>query len=269
MYWIIGGNSRMVAVGVNEGMRACRNLKLTVAYDGSGYHGFQRQLNAKTVQQVLEEKLSVLLGESVTVAGAARTDAGVHAYGQVISMRTTGAIPTERIPAAARGVLPQDIVVLDAIEMPIEFHARFSSVGKLYVYRILNSERPDPMMRNYAWQLDRLLDVESMNYDLQFLVGEHHFGAFQATGSSARNPVRTLYSAKCVRQDDMIEFQFHGNGFLYHMVRNIVGTAVEIGIGKLSQAGFQRIFDGRNRKMAGATAPPEGLYLKEVFYKKP
>ena len=156
-----------------------RNLKLTIAYDGSGYHGFQRQLNALTVQQVLEEKLSALLGETIAVAGAARTDAGVHAYGQVISFCTTGSIPTERIPAAARGILPRDIAVLSAATMPPNFHARFSAIGKMYLYRVLNSQQTDPMLRNYVWQMERELNLDSMNRALSSLVGEHHFGAFQ------------------------------------------------------------------------------------------
>ena len=246
-----------------------RNLKLTVAYDGSGYHGFQRQLNALTVQQVLEEKLSALMGEPVAVAGAARTDAGVHAYGQVISLRTAGAIPVDRIPAATRGILPRDIAVLSAAAVPSDFHARFSATGKIYLYRILNSPHPDPIMRNYVWQVERALDDGLINQALAMLVGENHFGAFQASGSSARNPVRTLYAAQCVRQEEQLEFQFHGNGFLYHMVRNIVGTVTEVGAGKISLADFAAIFAGRDRKQAGATAPPNGLYLKEVFYEKP
>lgn len=254
---------------MNDAMRTGRNLKLTIAYDGSGYHGFQRQENAVTVQQVLEEKLSALFGESITVKGAARTDAGVHAYGQVVSFQTHGAIPTERIPIAARGVLPRDIVVQDAAEMPMGFHARFAAAGKLYLYRIMNEGKPNPMLRNYVWQVEKSLDVESMNRALQLLVGEHHFGAFQATGSSARNPVRTLYSAGCFQRETMIEFEFYGNGFLYHMVRNIVGTVIEIGTGKLVQEDFQKIFEGKDRRQAAATAPPQGLYLKEVFYEKP
>ncbi len=246
-----------------------RNLKLIVAYDGSGYHGFQRQLNALTVQQVLEEKLSFLLGETVAVAGAARTDAGVHAYGQVISLRTAGAIPVDRIPAAARGILPPDIAVLSAKTMADDFHARFSATGKTYQYRVLNSALPDPIARNYVWQVERALNVGLMNRALAMLVGENHFGAFQAAGSSARNPVRTLYAAKCERQGEQVEFMFHGNGFLYHMVRNIVGTVVDVGAGKIALTDFAAIFSGRDRKLAGVTAPPNGLYLKEVFYEKP
>ena len=259
----------MDAVGMNDTLRSCRTLKLTVAYDGSGYHGFQRQPNAMTVQQILEERLSALFEEPVAVTGAARTDAGVHAYGQVLSLRTSAAIPTDRIPPAARGVLPGDIVVLDAVEVPASFHARFCAIGKLYLYRIFNAERPDPLLRHYAWQVERPLETEPMDAALRMLIGEHDFGAFQATGSSARNPVRTLFDAGCRRQEAMIEFRLYGNGFLYHMVRNIVGTVADIGAGKRSLADFERILAGRDRKEAGATAPPQGLYLQEVFYKKP
>ena len=190
----------MVAMGLNAMDRKKRNLKLTIAYDGSGYHGFQRQLNACTVQQVLEEKLSNLLNERIAVAGAARTDAGVHAYGQVVSFWTESAIPTERIPIAMAGILPRDIAVVDAASMPMNFHARFSSCSKIYLYRIHNTTVPNPLLRNHAWQVHRQLDSEAMHAALQSLAGEHDFSSFQAAGSSARNPVRTLYAVKCERQ---------------------------------------------------------------------
>jgi len=251
---------------LNSCRQKMRNLKLTIAYDGSGYHGFQRQLNAVTVQQVLEKKLSVLMNEKITVAGAARTDAGVHAYGQVVSFRTNGAIPTSRIPAAAAGIMPPDVAVIDAAEMPETFHARFSACGKIYIYRIRNSEIPDPLLRNYAWQINRDLDAGTMHQAIQLLVGEHDFSAFQASGSSARNPVRTLYAAQCRRHGDSIELQFHGNGFLYHMVRNIVGTVIDVGSGKTALEDFRTIIGGRDRSAAGITAPPYGLYLKQVLY---
>ena len=249
-----------------EGGRKTRNIKLTIAYDGSSYHGFQRQLNAITLQQVIEERLSLLLQEEIRLAGAARTDSGVHAYGQVVSIRTTGSIPTDRIPAASAGIMPADIAVLEAVEMPDTFHARFSASGKIYQYKIHNSSVPNPLLRNYVWQVSRVLDVSAMQKAMQILVGEHDFSAFQAAGSSARNPVRRLFCAHCLRQGEDIEFQFHGNGFLYHMVRNIVGTVVDVGAGKVDGKGFQTIFTGRDRTKAGATAPPQGLYLKQVFY---
>lgn len=251
-------------------MRASgKNLKLTVAYDGSGYHGFQRQANAQTVQQVLEETLTALMGEPIIIAGAARTDAGVHAYGQTVSFRTTSRVPTDRIPVAMQGMLPRDIAVLDAQEMPDIFHARFAATGKLYSYRILNSTVTDPLQRNYVWQVAKPLDVAAMQTVLQQIIGEHHFGAFQSAGSSAKNPVRTLYDATCTCQETLLEFRFHGNGFLYHMVRNIVGTVVNVGLGKILPDTFQQIFSGQDRRKAGATAPASGLYLLRVFYEKP
>lgn len=222
-----------------------KNLKLTVAYDGSSYHGFQRQANAMTIQQVLEEALTALMGEPIVIAGSARTDAGVHAYGQTISFRTTGKVPTERIPIAMQGILPRDIAVLDAQHMPDDFHARFSAAGKLYSYRILNSALTDPLQRNYVWQLAKPLDLLAMQDVLRLLVGEQNFAAFQSAGSSAKSPVRTLYAATCDCQGGTLEFRFHGNGFLYHMVRNIVGTIVEVGLGKISPEKFQQIFPDR------------------------
>ena len=245
------------------------SVLLAVQYDGTDFCGSQIQPGVRTVQGTLTDTIAEVLGERPKLLFASRTDAGVHAYGQVISFCTTGSIPTERIPAAARGILPRDIAVLSAATMPPNFHARFSAIGKMYLYRVLNSQQTDPMLRNYVWQMERELNLDSMNRALSSLVGEHHFGAFQATGSSARNPVRTLYAARCIRREQLLEFQFHGNGFLYHMVRNIVGTAVDLGSGKISPDDFAAIFAGRDRKQAGATAPPNGLYLKEVFYEKP
>ena len=248
---------------------AMKNIKLTVAYDGSGYHGFQRQANAMTVQQVLEEKLTVLMGEPTVIAGAARTDAGVHAYGQTVSFRTQSRVPVDRIPIAMKGLLPSDIAVIDAQEMAENFHARFSATGKLYSYRILNSAAPDPVQRNYVWQVPKSLDVAAMKTALLQIVGEHNFAAFQSAGSSAKSPIRTLYEATCSCQGEILEFRFHGNGFLYHMVRNIVGTVVDVGLGKTLPEAFLRIFTGQDRRKAGATAPASGLYLLKVFYEKP
>lgn len=246
-----------------------KKLKLTVAYDGSAYHGFQRQANALTVQQVLEEALSALFGEPTVVAGAARTDTGVHAYGQVISLRTNSRMPIDRIPLALLGMLPRDIAVVEAVEMAESFHARFAAKGKLYSYRILNSERPDPLLRNYCWRIAKPLDVEAMKTALAQLIGEHNFGAFRSAGSTAKSSIRTLYSANCRQQDNQLELHFHGNGFLYHMVRNIVGTVVDVGMKKTSLADFQEIFAGQDRRKAGAMAPGVGLYLLEVFYETP
>jgi tRNA pseudouridine38-40 synthase len=241
-------------------------LKMTVAYDGSCYHGFQRQPNGMTVQQKLEEGLAELTGDCVNIAGAARTDAGVHALGQVVSFQLRTSIPVDRMVPALQGKLPCDIVVRDAVEVDEAFHARFSSVGKTYFYRVLNREIADPLRRNYACHIRRELDLHPMQEALDMLVGEHDFGAFQAAGGSARSPVRRLDLAHCKRMDNEIRFVFKGNGFLYHMVRNIVGTVMSVGSREKTLKEFQKIFLDRDRTKAGNTAPAQGLCLQEVFY---
>ncbi|MDR3592174.1 MAG: tRNA pseudouridine(38-40) synthase TruA [Negativicutes bacterium] len=243
-----------------------RNIKLTVAYDGTAYHGFQWQLNALTIQQVLEERLAVVFGHPLKIAGAARTDSGVHAYGQVVTFCTSGSIPTARICAAARGVLPDDIVVTAAEEVAPEFHARFDSKSKIYCYRLYSSERPDPFLRRYAWHLVKVPDTAAMDAAVRQIVGTHDFSAFRGAGGAQRSPVRTIFAASCRRQDRMTECEFWGSGFLYHMVRNLVGTLVDVGFHRLTPADFGQILAGRDRGAAGITAPPQGLYLKEVLY---
>lgn len=243
-----------------------RTLKLTVAYDGTAYCGFQRQANALSVQQVLEERLARIFGHPVKLAGAGRTDAGVHAYGQVVSLRTTGSIPTERIPLAARSVLPDDIVVTAAVEAAANFHARYAAKSKIYVYRIYTGAAPDPFLRNYAWHLADGPDAALMHAGAQRTVGRHDFSAFRAAGGAPTSPVRTIFAAACRQEGLLTEFSFWGSGFLYHMVRNLVGTLVDVGLGRLSGDGFAAIMASRDRKQAGITAPPQGLYLKEVLY---
>jgi len=243
-----------------------RTLKLTIAYDGTAYHGFQRQAGALTIQQVLEERLAKIFGHPVKVTAAGRTDAGVHAYGQVISLKTTGSIPTDRVAPAARGVLPDDIVVTAAEEAPAGFNARRAAKSKVYLYRIYPAAMPDPFLRNYAWHLPAALDVAAMHAAVQQTVGEHDFSAFRAAGGAAVSPVRTILAASCRREGRLIEFFFWGTGFLYHMVRNLVGTLAEVGRGRLSGAGFAAILAARDRRLAGITAPPQGLYLQKVYY---
>jgi tRNA pseudouridine38-40 synthase len=243
-----------------------RKLKLTLAYDGTAYHGFQRQANALTVQQVLEERLARIFAQPLKISGAARTDAGVHAYGQVVSFATSGSIPTERIVPAARSVLPDDIVVTAAEEAPADFHARFAAKSKIYLYRLYCRAVPDPFLRNYAWRMVDRPDIAAMDAAVQQIVGRHDFSAFRAAGGAPMSPVRTILAAFCRQDGEMIEFFFHGTGFLYHMVRNLVGTLVDVGLGRLTAADFAAILASRDRGRAGITAPPQGLYLKEVFY---
>lgn len=243
-----------------------RNIKLTVAYDGTAYHGFQRQANAITIQQVLEERLAQVFGHQLKITGAGRTDAGVHAYGQVVNFNTTGTIPTDRIPLAAKGLLPSDIVICAAENVPGEFHARASARSKTYIYRVYQGSVPDPFLRNYAWNNPKALDTAAIHDAMGNIVGTHDFSAFRAAGGPPVNPVRTILAASCRQQENIIEFSFRGTGFLYHMVRNLVGTLIDVGRGKLSSAGFTQILAAGDRSQAGVTAPPQGLYLKEVFY---
>lgn len=245
-----------------------RNIGLVVAYDGGNYHGFQRQTPPVTaVQNVLERKLSVIFGDEIEMAAAGRTDAGVHAYGQVVNFFTDGTIPVERIVRAANSILPDDIVVKEAFEADEDFSARHSVKSKIYVYRILQGDTPDPFWRNYAWYIRRPLAIEKMQEAMQFLLGEHDFSSFQAAGGTSPSPVRTLYEAACEKKSGgIIEFRFWGNGFLYHMVRNIVGTIADVGLGKISPQEFQQIILAKNRRRASATAPAQGLFFAKVLY---
>ncbi|MBP2655365.1 MAG: truA [Firmicutes bacterium] len=243
-----------------------RKLKLTVAYDGSRYHGFQRQANAVTIQEVLEEQLAKIFGHRLKLNGAARTDSGVHAYNQVITFNTEGKIPVGKVPLAAKSALPDDIVVTRAEEVSCDFHARYSARSKIYLYQIYVSKLPDPFRRNYAWHLPKMPDVAAMHKAAQRIVGEHDFSSFRASGGHLINPVRTILATGCHQDAEKIEFIFHGTGFLYHMVRNLVGTLVDVGWGRLTDSDFAAILAGRDRSLAGITAPPQGLYLKEVFY---
>lgn len=243
-----------------------RNVMLVLAYDGGRYHGFQRQKNAISVQNILEQKLAVLFGHTIELAASGRTDAGVHAYGQVVNFFTIGTIPIDRVVKAINSLLPDDIVVQKAREMDMEFSARHSAKDKTYIYRVQQGELLDPFLRSYTWFVKKSLNIDLMNQALAMLVGEHDFSAFQAAGSAPMHPVRTIYRADCEKQNNEIIFTFWGNGFLYHMVRNIVGTIVNVGLEKTSIEKFREIFYSKDRKKAGATAPAQGLYLKEVNY---
>lgn len=243
-----------------------RNIKLTLAYDGTAYHGFQRQINAIGIQQIIEDKLAKVFGHTFRVHMAGRTDAGVHAYGQVVNFKTTGTIPVNRIAIASRSLLPYDIVVLDAEEVPDSFDAQYSAQSKIYVYKIYQHTVPNPFWRNLVWTIPQTLDVAAMKDAAQIIIGTHDFSAFRATGGVAVSPVRTIMAVECQLQERILELSFWGNGFLYHMVRNLTGSLVNVGLGKSSIEDFKKILEGRDRKKAGATAPAHGLYLKEVRY---
>ena len=246
-----------------------RNVKLTIEYDGSAYHGWQRQANAITVQQVLEEAIAGLVGHPVTLHGSGRTDAGVHALGQVASFETHTTILANRLHHAINTVLPPDITVLRAEDVPATFHARFSATGKTYCYRILcRHVRPSIGRERVHW-LRRRLDVADMQQAAALCVGEHDFAAFESE-SSGDNSVRTVTRCDVEALPDhggeWIDVTVSANGFLYNMVRTMVGTLIEIGSGKQPPEWVADLLESRDRTLAGPTAPAKGLCLLEVNY---
>lgn len=244
-----------------------RNIRLTVAYDGTAYNGFQRQNPPQiAVQNVLEEKLALVCGDSIELAASGRTDSGVHAKGQVVNFFTDGKIPLANLPRAVNSLLPPDIVVLDAAEADKDFSARHSAKSKTYIYRILQGYIPDPFERNYSWNIRKNLDTEAMQQCMKLIEGTHDFSAFRASGGPPVSPIRTIYEASLKQEGRIIELKFFANGFLYHMVRNLVGTIANVGMGRITVDRFQEIMESLDRTKAGATAPAQGLYLESVDY---
>jgi tRNA pseudouridine38-40 synthase len=246
-----------------------RNIRLLLEYDGTRYHGWQRQADAATIQQTLEDALARLTGEAVAVIGSGRTDAGVHALGQVANFRTAGPLPLKAFHQGLNSLLPRDIAVLAATEAPPDFHARKSARAKTYEYRILNRPSPSPLYYHYGWWIAQPLDLAAMKEAATILPGEHDFTAFRASGSDNHNPVRRVLAAAWrPHPGGWLRFTITATGFLRGMVRSLVGTMVEVGRDKAPAARLAELLAGGARQLAGPTAPPQGLYLVEVFYEK-
>jgi len=246
-----------------------RNIKLTIEFDGTAYHGWQSQTNAVTVQDTVTAAVNTLTGEECSLTGSSRTDAGVHALGYVCNFHTRSVIPADKFAFALNTLLPEDIVIKDSQEVPDDFHARFSARGKTYRYLIYNSVFPTAIMRNRAYHIYYPLDITAMQAAASHFAGTHDFYAFSAAGRSVKTTVRTITSAtvtRLVQDDNLIAFEITGDGFLYNMVRIIAGTLIEVGIGKLKPDDIPDLIAGMDRRKAGRTAPAHGLYLVEVFY---
>lgn len=243
-----------------------RNIRMTVSYDGTDFHGWQRQQNALTVQEVLEDTLAMVTKTPTAVIGAGRTDAGVHARRYTCNFHTDCTIPAEKIPFALNALLPDSIAVLNAWEAPEDFHARFSAIGKHYRYRILNTRHPDPFERNYSFFYPQELDLEKMQAAARDLLGTHDFSAFCSAGATTKTSVRTIYRATVQKDGDLITLDLYGNGFLYNMVRIIAGTLIYVGNGKLAADCIPQLIAGQKRKESGITVPPQGLFFMEAFY---
>lgn len=243
-----------------------KRVKLVVAYDGTNYCGWQRQPNGLTIQEVLEHHLSELLKEEIRIVGASRTDAGVHAMGNVAAFNTSARMPADRISFAMNTRLPEDIRIQESMEVPMEFHPRFADTVKTYEYRIFNRKFPDPTKRLYSFFYYYPLDVEQMRKGAVHLVGEHDFKSFCTAKPDVENTVRTVYSLDISREEDMITLRIRGNGFLYNMVRIIAGTLIRVGAGAIEPEDVARILEAKDRSLAGETARPEGLTLMKIEY---
>ena len=240
-------------------------VKITLSYDGTRYHGWQIQENAVTVQGTMEKAAEKIFGEHVPLCGCSRTDAGVHAYNFVCHADLPYLIPLPKIPFAFNALLPPDIAVKLAEPVPDTFHARFSCKGKTYCYRLWNHRIRNPLEADRAGFWPLYLDADKMRAAAQNFLGKHDFSAFMATGSDVSDPVREIYAFDVKREGDMILFTVSGNGFLYNMVRIMVGTLIQGDQGKLDRS-IPEIISLKDRTLAGITMPPQGLYLKMPFY---
>ncbi len=250
-----------------------RNIKLTIAYDGPDFSGWQKQLNAPTIQGELEKVLSTITNAPVTLNGAGRTDAGVHALGMVANFKSNSSISLSRLHAGANSMLPAAIRILSIEQAHPDFHARFTSLSKSYSYTVATGAIQSPIGRLYAVHVAQFLSLSAMRQCLKIITGTHDFASFEASGSrdktirTGRGSVRSLYSAILTESGpDRLQFQFTGDGFLRHMVRNIVGTILEVGKEKRTVTEFITILDAKDRSKACATAPAHGLFLEEINY---
>ena len=244
-----------------------RNLRLVLEYDGTDFAGWQRQLEQRTVQGTVEQALAAILGAPVVLRGAGRTDSGVHARAQVASFETASAIPCEGLRRGLNGNLPADVAIVAVEEVDAGFDARRAARGKHYAYRVWNAPSRSPLVARVSWHLYRPLDVEAMNLAAAALLGEHDFSAFRAAGCDSKNPVRTLRRAEwIVEPPAMLVLHLEATAFLRNMARVIAGTLVEVGLHARPASDVRRILEGRDRNLAGRTAPAQGLTLEEVTY---
>ncbi|WYJ94001.1 tRNA pseudouridine(38-40) synthase [Enterococcus sp. 9D6_DIV0238] len=244
-----------------------RNIKLTIEYDGARYLGWQRLGNSdKTIQGKIEHVLKQMTGEEIEIIGSGRTDAGTHAHGQVANFKSNTAMDPKEIIEFVNRYLPRDIVVKMVEDVPERFHARYNAVGKKYSYYVWNESIPTAFERNYSFQFPQQLDIDLMNEACQKLIGKHDFIGFSALKKTKKSTVRTIDELSIEREGQLLHFTFVGDGFLYKMVRIIMGTLLEIGSGKRSITTIDDIFEQKVRSEAGETVPAQGLFLDEVYY---
>ncbi|MBF0559264.1 MAG: tRNA pseudouridine(38-40) synthase TruA [Nitrospirae bacterium] len=254
-----------------------RNIKLVMQYDGTHYHGWQVQPGTATIQSVLQERIATITGEEISSIAAGRTDAGVHALAQVAAFKTTSRLSCDTLKNALNALLPGDIRITAASDADLSFHPRYDAKGKVYFYIVANMQVLSPFLHNYAWRVPQPLDLQSMCSAANFMHGTHDFTSFRASGCGAKTPIKTIFHSTIERLDSLefmtaglsgnfLKLRIEGDGFLRHMVRNIAGTIVEIGKGKISPDMIEKLFIAKDRRLAGPTAPARGLFLERVNY---
>ena len=242
-----------------------RNIKITIQYNGKNYCGWQNQNNSPGIQGTIEKAIFDITREEVKITGSGRTDAGVHALGQVANFKTNSQIPVDRIPNALNAKLPKDISIVKAEEVDEDFHSRYSAKKKTYRYQIYNSQYRSPIYADISYPVKYDLDIDKMKKEAKSLIGTYDFKGFMSSGSSVIDTVRTIYNIEVSKSEDLIIIEIEGNGFLYNMVRIIAGTLVDIGRGRIAEK-MSTIIESKSRSMAGHTAPAHGLFLKKVDY---
>ncbi|MBU5256316.1 tRNA pseudouridine(38-40) synthase TruA [Tissierella praeacuta] len=243
-----------------------KNIKLVIEYEGTNYSGWQKQENAITIQEKLEDAIEKLSGEKIKLIGSGRTDGKVHALGQVANFLTTSSIPGKKYKYALKFLLPDDITIVESEEVDLKFHSRFDAIKKRYKYIVYNGELPRAIYRNFSYHVPYNIDINKMIEASQHLIGTHDFSSFMAANSEVNSTVRTIYDISIKKNKKLIEFNIEGNSFLRNMVRIIVGTLLYIGFGKINGDNLPKIILDKKRKGAGPTAPPQGLFLEKVYY---
>ena len=243
-----------------------RNIKLTIEYDGKDFNGWQKQPNKLNIQGTIEQAIKMITGEDVELNASGRTDAGVHAFGQVANFKTNSQIPIDKFAIAINSRLKKSIVIKKAEEVDERFHSRYSVKSKTYRYIINNSENGTAIYRGLEYHVPMKLDYEKMNEAIKYFIGEHDFKAFKASGTSSKSSVRTILDGSVRKEGERIIIEITGTGFLYNMVRIISGTLLEVGLGKIKPEEITDIINSQDRNKAGKTLPAHGLYLLEVNY---
>ena len=247
-------------------MVLARNISLVFSYDGSDFSGWQVQPGLRTIQETIENALETILKKKLRIQGAGRTDAGVHAFGQVASFYSDSSIPEDALLRAINSLLPDDIAAIDVQNVGPDFHPRYSAKSKTYMYAINTAPVRNPMFSRYVLHIKEDLNIEAMKNAANLFLGEHDFASFMGVGTPVKSTIRIVMESAVFVRGDMLYYAIKGNGFLKHMVRNIVGTLLDVGKEKTDPLDINRIIESRTRSEAGPTAPPQGLYLLSVEY---